>query len=50
MCGGVYCEVPIFFFEDDSVRSIDGFWSDVEELVNRYADTEEEENEEENTY
>lgn len=43
-------EVPIFFFEDDSGRSIDGFVSDVEDLVNRYADTEEDEDEEEISY
>lgn len=43
-------EVPIFFFENDSGRSIDGFVSDVENLVNRYADTEGDEDEDEISY
>ena len=30
-------EIPLFFFEDDSGRSLDGFVSDIEQLVNRYA-------------
>lgn len=33
-------EVPVFFFENETGRSTDGFVSDVQELVNRYADTE----------
>lgn len=41
-------DIPIFFFENDTGRSIEGFVSDVEDLVERYADLEddEEENEE----
>lgn len=30
-------DIPVFFFEDDSGRSVDGFVSDIESLVNRYA-------------
>lgn len=45
-------EVPIFFFENETGRSADGFVSDVQDLVDRYADTEddEEEDEEEESY
>ena len=42
-------EVPIFFFENETGRSVDGFVSDVQELVDRYADTEEDDEEEEET-
>ena len=30
-------DTPVFFFENDSGRSIDGFVTDIEKLVNRYA-------------
>lgn len=40
-------EVPIFFFENETGRSTDGFVSDVQNLVDRYADTEDDEEEEE---
>lgn len=33
-------DIPVFFFEDDSGRSVDGFVSDISKLVNRYAYTE----------
>lgn len=39
-------EIPVFFFENETGRSIDGFVSDVQDLVNRYADTEDDEDEE----
>ena len=42
-------EVPIFFFENETGRSVDGFVSDVQDLVDRYADTEEDDEEEEKT-
>lgn len=32
-------EIPIFFFENDSGRSVDGLVSDMEKLVERYANT-----------
>ena len=38
--------VPIFFFENETGRSVDGFVSDVQDLVDRYADTEDEDEEE----
>lgn len=38
--------IPIFFFENETGRSIDGFVSDVRDLVERYADTEEEDEDE----
>ncbi len=31
-------DVPVFFFEDDSADSVDGFVSDIEELVWRYTE------------
>lgn len=44
-------DVPVFFFSDDSARSVDGFVSDLEELVDRYAGSDEDEEEEdENAY
>lgn len=43
-------EVPVFFFENETGRSIDGFVSDVQDLVNRYADTEDDEEDEEDPY
>lgn len=43
-------EVPVFFFENETGRSIDGFVSDVQDLVDRYADTEDDEEDEENSY
>lgn len=43
-------EVPIFFFENETGRSADGFVSDVEELLDRYANTEDDEDEEEDSY
>lgn len=43
-------EVPVFFFENETGRSADGFVSDIQDLVNRYADTEDEEDEEEDSY
>ena len=42
-------DVPIFFFENETGRSVDGFVSDVQDLVDRYADTEEDDEEEEET-
>ena len=39
-------DIPIFFFENETGRSIDGFVSDVRDLVERYADTEEEDDDE----
>lgn len=41
-------DVPVFFFSDNSARSIDGFVSDLEKLVDRYAGSDDEE--EENVY
>ena len=38
-------DIPIFFFENETGRSIDGFVSDVQDLVKRYADTEDDEEE-----
>lgn len=43
-------DVPIFFFENETGRSVDGFVSDVQELVDRYANTEDDEEEEEVSY
>lgn len=43
-------EVPIFFFENETGRSIDGFVSDVQSLIDRYADTEDDEDEAEESY
>ena len=43
-------EIPIFFFENETGRSTEGFVSDVQALVNRYADTEDSEDEAEDTY
>ena len=43
-------DIPIFFFENDTGRSVEGFVSDVEDLVDRYADTEDDEEEEESNY
>ena len=43
-------DIPIFFFENDTGRSIDGFVSDVEDLVYRYANLEDEEEGEESPY
>ena len=40
-------EVPVFFFENETGRSTEGFVSDVQDLVNRYADTEDDDEEEE---
>ena len=44
-------DIPIFFFENDSGRSVDGLVSDMEKLVIRYANAEpdEEDSEEEET-
>lgn len=39
-------DVPIFFFENDTGRSVDGFVSDVLSLVDRYADTEDDDEDE----
>lgn len=36
-------EVPIFFFENETGRSTEGFVSDVQDLVDRYANTEDDE-------
>ena len=33
-------QIPVFFFENDSGRSTEGLASDIERLVQRYADTE----------
>ena len=38
--------IPVFFFENDTGRSTDGFVSDVQDLVNRYADTEDDDEDE----
>lgn len=38
-------EVPVFFFENETGRSTDGFVSDVQELVDRYANTEDDDEE-----
>lgn len=43
-------EVPVFFFENETGRSIDGFVSDVQDLVDRYADTEDDEEDEDDPY
>lgn len=43
-------EVPVFFFENETGRSADGFASDVQDLVNRYADTEDDEDKVEDSY
>lgn len=44
-------EVPVFFFENETGRSTDGFVSDVQDLVDRYANTEDDdEDEEEDSY
>ena len=43
-------EVPVFFFENETGRSVDGFVSDVQDLVDRYADTEDDEEDEEDPY
>ena len=42
-------EIPVFFFENETGRSADGFVSDVQKLVDRYANSEEDD-EEEDTY
>ena len=44
-------EVPVFFFENETGRSIEGYVSDVQNLVERYANTKDgEEDEEEDSY
>ena len=43
-------DVPIFFFENDTGRSVDGFVSDVRDLVDRYADTEDDDEEGDDSY
>lgn len=44
-------EVPVFFFENETGRSTEGFISDVQDLVDRYANTEDDDEEdEENSY
>lgn len=40
-------DIPIFFFENETGRSTDGFVSDVQDLVDRYADTEDDDEDEE---
>lgn len=39
-------DIPVFFFEDDTAESVDGFVEDVGKLVDRYTDTGEEDSEE----
>lgn len=43
-------DVPIFFFENDTGRSVDGFVADVLALVDRYADTEDDDDDDESSY
>ena len=40
-------EVPVFFFENETGRSTEGFVSDVQDLVDRYANTEDDDEEDE---
>ena len=39
-------DIPIFFFENETGRSVDGFVSDAQDLVDRYADTEDDDEDE----
>ena len=43
-------EIPVFFFENETGRSADSFVSDAQNLVDRYANTEDDEDEEEDSY
>ena len=43
-------EVPVFYFENETGRSADGFVSDVQDLVDRYANTEDDDEDEEDAY